>query len=391
MRWIRARLGGSALKFALYGLVCLVLLVGLAVRIGNITLFSHRTSYRAEMRDVTGLNKGDDVKLAGVTVGQVGSITTRRGLALVTFSVDDNVKVPVDTQTGVRWHNVLGQKYLYLYPARDGGPFLTAGATIPASRDTGDADIGAFLNALGPVLQSIDPAQANAFVQGVLGGLQGNLDQVGSLLDNAATVSNTVGSLQLQVGRVIDNLSTVLGTLGGRSQDLQTVVSNLATISGSLAAQNDTLDAVVGNFSKLSGEFANLLSTNRGNLDGIIANLQTVASTLASHKSDLETDLSTLTEGLQPYTLISSYGQWFDVETVYTCLGQESATNCTYGEAGPKPSQVSPAGAAAAGAPGGGGGTGGTPGAAPGAGAAPAGAPDSGLVAMLDRLAGMGG
>jgi phospholipid/cholesterol/gamma-HCH transport system substrate-binding protein len=372
MTWLRRHLRGSTLRFAIYALVCLVLLVGLAVRVANIQLFTHRTVYRALMADATGLQPGDEVKLAGVDIGQVKAVTTQRGQALVSFSVDNSLRVPTDTQIGIRWHNVLGQKFLYLYPPRRRGPYLAPGATIPVSQDSADADIGEFLNALGPVLQSIDPAQANAFVQGVLGGLQGNLDQVGSLIDNAATVSDTVGGLQLQVGRVIDNLSTVLGAIGGRSRDLEAVVTNLATISGSLAAQNATLDAVVGNFPKLSGEFATLVSTNRGNLNGIIASLQTVTATLAAHRSDLNADLATLSEGLEPYTLISSYGQWFDVQTVYTCLAQESATSCTYQEGGAKPSQPKQAGPRAQGS--------GTQ----GAGASP------GIGSLLDRMLGKG-
>ena len=362
LRWLRRHLRGSTLKMTIYGLVCLVLLLGLVARIGNIRFFSHRVEYQAEMADVSGLGAGDDVKLAGVTVGQVDSITTRHGLAVVSFSVDRNVRVPTDTQVGIRWHNVLGLKYLYLYPSGPGGPYLRAGATIPPSQDAGDADIGAFLNALGPVLQSIDPTEANAFVQGVLGGLQGNLDKVGALIDNAATVSDTVGSLQLQVGRVIDNLSTVVGALGGRSQDLQRVVGNLATISSALASQNDTLDAVVENFSKLSGEFANLVGTNRANFDTIIASLQTISDTLAAHKGDVDQDLSTLTAGLQPYTLISSLGQWFDVNTVYVCHGQETAANCSYQEGGPAPSSTSATGTGAGGTTNGGPGSGGSTG-----------------------------
>jgi len=335
---MRAWLRGSAPRFLIYSLVCLALLAGLIGRIGNIQFFSHRVGYHAEMADVTGLEAGDQVKLAGVTVGQVSSITTRRGEAVVGFGVDRTVRLPTDTEVGIRWHNVLGQKYLYLYPSGDSGPYLAAGATIPATHDVGDADLGEFLNALGPVVQSINPAEANAFVEGVLGGLQGNLDQVGALVDNAATVSNTVGGLQIQVGQVIDNLSTVIGTLGGRSQDLQDVVSNLATISSALASRNDTLDAVIDNFSKVSGEFAQLVSSNRNNLDTIISSLQTVAGTLHAHRSDLNTDLTTLSSGLEPYTLISSYGQWFDVNVVYMCLADQMS--CSYQESGAKPTQT---------------------------------------------------
>ena len=50
----------TALKVLIFAVVCLVVLGGLAARIGNITFFSHRTSYTALMSDATGLQPSDD-------------------------------------------------------------------------------------------------------------------------------------------------------------------------------------------------------------------------------------------------------------------------------------------------------------------------------------------
>ena len=52
-------------------MVCLVLLVVLAIKIGNLSLFSSRHTVYAQLADVTGLNSGDPVDIAGVPVGQV--------------------------------------------------------------------------------------------------------------------------------------------------------------------------------------------------------------------------------------------------------------------------------------------------------------------------------
>ncbi|HET9731953.1 MAG TPA: MlaD family protein [Acidimicrobiales bacterium] len=370
MRMPRLHLPKNAGRMGIYAAACLVLLVGLAVRIGSLSLFTHRTSYQALMSDVTGLTPGSDVKIAGVTVGQVSAVGTDRGHALVTFAVKDSVHVPADSRTQLRWRNVIGQKYLYLVPGPAGGPDLRPGGRLPLSQEISSADIGKFLNDLGPVISAIDPQEANAFVQGVVTALSGNEVQIDSLINSAASVSQTVGGLNTQVGQVIDNLDTVMTALAGRQGDLQTVVSNLATISSALAQRNDTLDSVVGNFAQLSGEFANLLSTNRSNLDQTIANLQTVTQDIAAHKSDLNADLATLTQGTAPYVFISSYGQWFNVQQVYTCMADEQ--NCSYGNNQPVPFP--------------GGGSGGTPPATPSEGpVAPA---SSGIPGLLQQLAG---
>ena len=73
----------SAFKFMVFAVVCLVLLAGLAVKIGNISLFSSRHTIDAQLSDVTGLASGDSVNIAGVPVGQVSSIGVQHGHALI--------------------------------------------------------------------------------------------------------------------------------------------------------------------------------------------------------------------------------------------------------------------------------------------------------------------
>ncbi len=113
----------SAFKFALFAVVCLVLLAGLAVKIGNISLFSSRHPLDAQLNDVTGLATGDEVNIAGVPVGQVSSIGVQHGHALIAMSINDSVTLRRSTDVGMRWQNVIGQKEIELFPGPCGpGP-----------------------------------------------------------------------------------------------------------------------------------------------------------------------------------------------------------------------------------------------------------------------------
>ena len=293
------------------------------------------------MADVTGLTPGDQVDIAGVPVGQVSSVTLQRGHALVAMSLDSDVVLHTGTDVGLRWYNVLGQKQLYLYP-EPSGPLLGPGATIPLSHDVSDASVDAFLNAIGPFLQSINTKQANEFVENVSGALVGDTAEIDQLIDSGATVSKTVGALDSQVGAVIDNLDQVLTAIASKSSDVSTLVGNLQTVAQSLASHNDVLDAVVSNLSSVAGDLATLIGQNRSTLDGSIANLETVTRTIADNQQNLAKSLSTLGSGLSGYVAISSYGQWFQVQTVYTCLANQTA--CTYYEPNSPPAGSAPGG-----------------------------------------------
>ncbi|HEY1826590.1 MAG TPA: MCE family protein [Acidimicrobiales bacterium] len=317
----------SAFKFLIFAAICLVLLVGLAVRIGNVNLFGSRYTINAQLADVTGLATGDSVNIAGVPVGQVSSIGVQHGHALISMSINNTVKVHQATDVGMRWHNVIGQKEIELYPAPT-GHLLVNGNTIPLNHDVTDASINDFLNSFGPILSSINPQQANEFVENVSGALEGDTAQIDQLINNGATVSNTVGALDSQVGSIIGNLNEVLGAIASRSGDVSSLISNLQTVSSSLASRNTLLDTVVGNLSHVAVDLANLIGSNKTTITSTIDNLQAVAADIQTHQQDLSTSLSTLGEGLAPYIQISEWGQWFAVQTIYTCLANQ--TVCPY-------------------------------------------------------------
>jgi phospholipid/cholesterol/gamma-HCH transport system substrate-binding protein len=317
----------SAFKFAAFALVCIILLVGLAVRIGNISLFSSRHTVQAQLTDVTGLNNGDIVNIAGVPVGQVAGIALQHGHALVTLSVNNTVTLRRSTDVGMRWHNVIGQKEIELYPGKS-GPIMTTDEVIPLNHDVTDASINAFLNSLGPLLASINPQQANAFVENVSGALEGDTAQINQLINSGAAVSTTIHALDSQVGQIIGNLDQVLTALASRSGDISGLVTNLQTVSSALASKNTLLDGVVGNLAQVATDLASLIGNNHNTITSTIDNLQAVAADIQNNRQNLANSLSSLGSGLAPYIQISQWGQWFAVQTIYTCLAGQSI--CPY-------------------------------------------------------------
>jgi phospholipid/cholesterol/gamma-HCH transport system substrate-binding protein len=320
---LRGRPGRQLIKMTIYSLVCLAVLGGLIARIGNIEFFAERTGYRAQMPDVTGLLVNDEVKVAGVSVGKVTGISVDRGQALVSFEVKPGVKLTRSTQVGVRWRNVLGQKYLYLYPGKD-GKRLKEGSTLPTSQAVESADVGEFLNSVGPILRAIDPKKANAFIRSLNEALEGNEDKVRSLLSDTASIATELGGADQEIGSLIENLDTVVTGLADRDEDLNTAVTRFQTLAGTLSDNNADLQLLVERFAAVQEKLDELVSTNRGNLDATIDDLATIAKVLGRHRDDLDTALATLPSGLSIYDKISSYGQWFQIRSKITCLANQA-------------------------------------------------------------------
>jgi len=73
-------------------------------------------TYRARFTDVTGLLEGDDVRIAGVRVGEVTGIkVVENTVAEVSFTVSDDIPLDSGVLAKIRYRNLVGQRYLALF------------------------------------------------------------------------------------------------------------------------------------------------------------------------------------------------------------------------------------------------------------------------------------
>src|SRR5207249_1883214 len=113
---------------------------------------------------------------------------------------------------GIRWRNVLGQRFIYLYPGHETGRYFQDGQTVPLSQTEDAGDLNEFLNRLGPILRAIDPAKANAFLDAVNTALAGNEVSVRQLIDDSAVLATRLGGMDKQIQSLITSSDTILGT-----------------------------------------------------------------------------------------------------------------------------------------------------------------------------------
>lgn len=287
-----------AVKFGAFVVVCLLFTGYLAFTIGNIDISDPlgRRTYEvtAAFDDVTGLLVDDNVKVAGVVVGKVTSVRTDAGRAVVTMELDDDyADIPKDSAAAIRWRNLIGQRYVYLYPGQS-GEALEDGDTITETASV--VDLGELFNRLGPIVGSIDPAQVNDFLETITSALDGREDKVGQALDDLATLTRGLATRDETIQRLITNLDTVAQTVNRRDTQIETMLQNLITLSTAFGDNTATLDAALVQLGSFGSELSSLLDTNSEEIDRLLTNLAQVTDTVQGRLPQLDAALSGLAE-----------------------------------------------------------------------------------------------
>ena len=277
--------------FAFTGLSTLVL----AITLSNGS-FGERHEYKAVFSDVTGMAKGDDVRVAGVAVGSVSKIEiVDRDQALVTFGVDTDVPLTANTNATIKFRNLVGQRYVALTQGADGAKAeLKPGSTIPPERTQEALDLNVLLNGFKPVFQALSPSDTNKFAYEIVQTLQGESGTVENLLARTSSLTSTLAGRDQLIGDVITNLSTVLDTVGSRDQELTDTIDTLQQFVTGLKDDRSAILDSVDSISDLTDETSDLLVQGRPALTEDIRQLNSLTKNLSS-----ERNLSTVSTAIQ--------------------------------------------------------------------------------------------
>ncbi len=308
---------GAFVKFTVFAVVTtfVTLILGFTIANGS-TSAAH--NYKADFTEVTGLLPGDDVRVAGVRVGQVKNIQIAdRKYARVTFAVEKGVPVRQSTLAKIRYRNLVGQRYLELDEAPGNDAPMPDGSVIPLSRTQPAVDLTVLFNGFRPLFQALTPNDVNKLSYEIIATLQGEGGTIDSLLSHTASLTNTIADRDAEVGQVIDNLNTVLGVVDQRNQDLSQLILQLQRLVSGLAGNRDAIAASLTNIDSLAASTSGLLEQIRPPLPSDLAALSQLSKTLAQTKNPdgtltLETVLRNYPSKLNTIIRTATYGSFFN-------------------------------------------------------------------------------
>ena len=312
---------GSLVKLLVFAAVTLLATTVLAMTIANIQL-GPKASYTAVVSDATGVSPGQDVRIAGVRVGEVKDVRVADGAqtrsghtsAKIEFHVLKSSVLTQGTEVTVRYRNLVGERYLALSQGTGSPTPLADGATIPLSRTHPALDLTVLFNGFKPLFAALSPNDVNELSGLIIRTLQGEGGQIDALLARTASLTSAVADRDAVIGRTIDNLNAVLGTVDAHDQQLLDLIDQLQRFTSGLAADRETIGRSLAGINDLSAEMAGLLVTTRPAVKDDIAQLRSLATTLTkpANAKEFEEFITHAPQRITTLTRTATYGSWFN-------------------------------------------------------------------------------
>lgn len=304
-------------KLLIFAVITVLMTVFLAATIANLGLGGGKT-YKAVFEDASLLNSGDDVRIAGVPVGEVTNVKViDRRLAEVTFTVDRDGDLPASTRAEIKYRNLIGQRFLSLEQGPgDQGEVLRAGDTIPRSQTKPALNLTELFNGFRPLFQTLEPEDVNQLASSIIQVFQGESATMTDLVATTSSLAGTVAEKDQVIGEVIDNLNLVLDTVNSRSEEFDQMIVQTSELVSRLSAERDTVGAATQSLADLTDATAGLLGPIRPSVQGTVAATRDLSAALNASRDEVERVVQTMPTKYEALNRTAMYGSWFQF---YVC------------------------------------------------------------------------
>ena len=309
----------AALRLGLFTVVALAVLLTIVATIRPLGSAGDRRTFRADFTSASRLEPGDDVRVAGVQVGSVRSVSlTGDAQARVEFEVDEDLPLTRSTRVEIRYLDLAGNRYLALENPDGDASLQPAGQVIGTDRTQPALDLDDLLDGFKPLLVALSPEDVNDFTLDIVRTLQGDGPTVRSLIRRTASLTTGLAEQDQLIGSVVENLDASVGSVAGRHTELSSLVSELRVFASGLAKDRRVVGDAIGHVDTMTLLMADLLRETRLATKADIAHLRRVAETLSSEKGEAEIEhaLDHLPDKLARLAATAGYGSFFNY---YVC------------------------------------------------------------------------
>ncbi|MET0822257.1 MAG: MCE family protein [Aeromicrobium sp.] len=281
----------AGLSKVLAGVVVLLLIAATLLFLNN---GDDKRYLTVDFDQTNSVYKGSEVKILGVKVGTVESLTPRGQVVRVKIAYDGKQKLPADVKAVVVSPSIVGDRFIQLAPAYNGGATLKDNAYLSVERTAVPVELDAVYQSLDDLSVALGPqgddkqGPLSKLVDGASDQLGGQGAQVNETLKNFGKLSSTLSDNKDELFGSLREVNQFVSLLKTNDSSVRAFNDSTAQVSEVLAGERGDLAATLKALSKALVDVNGLVKENRTALRGNVDNIASLASVLAKRKDELE-------------------------------------------------------------------------------------------------------
>jgi phospholipid/cholesterol/gamma-HCH transport system substrate-binding protein len=231
------------------------------------------------------LDPSSDVKVRGIIVGEVRSVSSRGDGAKLRIALDPARIdiIPGNVTAQILPKTLLGQRYVSLVLPAVPAAHIKKGAVIEQDRSSAAIQFSKVLSDLLPVLDALKPAELNATLNALATALEGRGAQLGRNIDEFDSYLKSINPYVDQLVSDLDQFGDVALEYDQAAPALLDTLANLKTTSATISSNQQNLSALLKSGTGAVDALNTLLSNSGPHLIRVTAQTNDVAAVFATY------------------------------------------------------------------------------------------------------------
>ncbi|TDC57240.1 MCE family protein [Actinomadura sp. KC345] len=298
----------NPVPIGLVGFAVIIVLVVLAMNLEKIPFVAGGKTRTAAFKEAAGLKADEEVRIAGVKVGEVKELELDGDRVKVTFRVDDGVKLGDRTEASIKIKTVLGAHYLELIPRGKG----ELGSNIPIERTHVPFEVVPAISELSQRVGAIDHQQVAKSFDVLSDTFRNSPEEVRASLQGLRRLSDTIASRDDELHELTGKAKDVSKLLADRNQDFAALVQDGDKVLRAVQARRDVIHQLLIRTVTLSQQVNALIKENEKQLRPMLDNLSAVNEVLLKNQKNLDRVLQLFAPFARQFADVTGTGRWFD-------------------------------------------------------------------------------
>lgn len=281
-----------------------------AFRAGDLPVIGGGDTYYAAFSEAGGLKVNDEVRIAGVRVGKVDSVTLDGDHVKVAFKVDTAEEFGPTTNAAIKVKTLLGAMYLSLEPA--GAGQMKEKATIPIERTASPYDVVEAFEGLASTSEQINTDQLATSLTTLADLTRNTPEEFRAALDGVTRLSANVAARDGEINTLLVNLEKVSRVLDERDEDIVALMRDADVLFRALVTRREAIHDLLTSTSTLSRELTLLVRQSRADLKPALTHLENVVNVLNKNEDNLDNSLRLMAPFYTVFANTLGNGPWFD-------------------------------------------------------------------------------